>query len=612
MITRLKKRFRQTVIGRSTALLSRQDLRKVIMISLIQVSLGILDLAGVASIGILGALAVTGVEGQKPGNRVNSAIQFFHISGYQFQVQVALLGIAAGVFLISRTLLSVFFTRRTLFFLSRRGAEISSNLIARLLGQSLLTIQRKTAQETLYAVTRGVEAITLQVLGTIVALISDISLLAILAIGLFFVDPGVALGTTCLFGLIGFGLHRFMRTRALNLGIKSSGLEIRSNEKIVEVLNSYRESVVRNSRSFYAKEIRKLRIDLSSTLAERAFMPNVSKYVIDTTVVIGALLLGATQFLLQDAKHAVATLSVFLAAGARIAPAVLRTQQGLVQIKGSLGQAGPTLDLIDSLQETETINLESDSFSTDHSGFFPEVKVSGVSLTYPGKHIPSVQYVTLSIPAHSVVAFVGPSGAGKTSLIDIILGVLRPDSGEVTISGLPPLEAFAKWKGAASYVPQDVMIANGTIRENVGLGFASEVATDELVENALLKAQLLAFVKQLPNGLDTTVGERGAKISGGQRQRLGIARSMFTEPQLLVLDEATSSLDGETEASISEAIQGLKGSVTVLMIAHRLSTVRNADLVVYMDSGKVIATGTFAEVRDSVPDFDRQAKLMGL
>jgi ABC-type multidrug transport system fused ATPase/permease subunit len=163
-----------------------------------------------------------------------------------------------------------------------------------------------------------------------------------------------------------------------------------------------------------------------------------------------------------------------------------------------------------------------------------------------------------------------------------------------------------------AYVPQDVIIARGTVRENVALGFPENVASDELVWQAIRDAQLADFINTLPQGLDTEVGQRGARISGGQRQRLGIARAMFTRPKLLVLDEATSSLDGQTEADISAAIQGLHGSVTIVMIAHRLSTVLNADQVIYMANGSIISQGTFAEVRSAVPDFDSQAKLMGL
>jgi ABC-type multidrug transport system fused ATPase/permease subunit len=308
----------------------------------------------------------------------------------------------------------------------------------------------------------------------------------------------------------------------------------------------------------------------------------------------------------------VATLAIFLAAGTRIAPAVLRVQQGSVLIRGSMGQAKPTLDLIEALGTSPVIENIDDKVDVVHEGFLAEIRVEGVTLTYPTNSTPAIKDVSLAIPAGKSVAFVGPSGAGKTTIIDIFLGVLIPEAGTVQISGLPPQFAVAKWPGAVSYVPQDVVIVAGSIRENVALGYPLSEATDELVLSALKVAQLEKFIASLPDGIDTQVGERGTKISGGQRQRLGIARAMFTRPHLLVLDEATSSLDGETEAGISEAIHALRGATTVIMIAHRLSTVRDADIVVYMDKGYVSAIGTFNEVRGAVPDFDRQAKLMGL
>jgi ABC-type multidrug transport system fused ATPase/permease subunit len=290
----------------------------------------------------------------------------------------------------------------------------------------------------------------------------------------------------------------------------------------------------------------------------------------------------------------------------------LRVQQGILTIRGSLGQAQPTLNLIDELGDAPLIENVNDTVDMFHDGFESTICVSGVTLTYPGKPSAAISDISFEIPIGTSVAFVGPSGAGKTTIIDILLGVLNPDTGSVLISGLPPLSAVAKWPGAISYVPQDVVIAAGTIRENVALGYPSEAATNELVMSALKVAHLDKFVRELPHGIETQVGERGAKISGGQKQRLGIARAMFTRPHLLVLDEATSALDGETEANISEAIHALRGSTTVVLIAHRLSTVRNVDLVVYLSDGKITAKGTFEEVRNLVPDFDRQAKLMGL
>jgi ATP-binding cassette, subfamily B, bacterial PglK len=605
-------RLRNNLLSRVIKVLSRADRRKIIAITILQILMGALDLLGVIAIGLLGALSVTGLQSGNPGNRVSSALEILRIQDATFQKQAVILGISAVILLVGRTILSIFFTRRTLFFLSRRGAKISAELISRLLSQPLLIVESRTTQETVYAVTTGVERIVLQVLATAVVWIADFTLLLVMMIGLFIVDPVTATSTFLVFLVIGYFLYKFMHIRAGNLGVENSTLSIKSNEKIVEVFASYRESVVRNRRDYYAREMGHLRHSLANTSAELAFLPYVSKYVIETTVVLGAILIGAAQLLFQDTAHAIATLAIFLAAGTRIAPAVLRLQQGTITIQSGLGVGLPTLDLIEALGKAPMTENIDDRVDIIHEGFFSEIVINDVSLTYPNKIVPAIAKVSLTIPAGTSMAIVGPSGAGKTTLIDVLLGVLNPDTGSVSVSGVPPLLAVAKWPGSVSYVPQDVAIVSGTIRENIALGYPIEEATDELVMNALKVAHLDEFVASLPHGINTQVGERGARISGGQRQRLGIARAMFTRPYLLVLDEATSSLDGETEASISDAIHALRGSTTVVIIAHRLSTVRNADKVVYLSNGTVLATGTFEEVRTAVPDFDNQAKIMGL
>jgi ATP-binding cassette, subfamily B, bacterial PglK len=597
---------------RAFQVLSRKDRQKILIVVVLQVFIGVLDLLGVIAIGILGALSVTSVQSQQPGSQVTAALEFLQLTDSSFEFQILVLSVGAVVLMVSRTVISIVFTRRILFFLSNRGAAISATLVSRLLSQSLIVIQKRTSQETLFAVTRGVEYVTLQILAPAVVLVSDVALLLVMGIGLFVIDPITAVITFFVFIAIGYVLYSFMHVRATKLGTRSSALNILSNEKIVEVFSSYRESLVRNRRDYYAREIAKYRFDLARTSAEMNFLPYVSKYVIETSVVLGALIIGLVQFYLQDAAQAVATLAIFLAAGTRIAPAVLRVQQGSVLIRGSMGQAAPTLELIEELGNTQLTENTEDKVDVLHDGFLSEVVLTNVSFTYPNNKVPTISNISLTIPPGKSVAIVGPSGAGKTTLVDLLLGVLPPNSGRVQISGQSPESAVNKWPGAISYVPQDVVIAAGTIRENVAMGYPISEATDELVFSALKVAKLDGFVESLPDGLETQVGERGTKISGGQRQRLGIARAMFTRPQLLVLDEATSSLDGETESDISSAINSLRGSTTVIMIAHRLSTVRNADTVVYIDNGKIISTGTFEEVRRAVSDFDSQAKLMGL
>lgn len=607
-----RREWRGTTIGRSARVLSRADRQKISIVVVFQIFLGLLDLAGVAAIGMLGSLAVRGVSSQAPGDRVEAVLSFLHLSSQTFQTQAAVLGCLAAGLLISRTIFSIIFTRRTLYFLSRRGARISSTLVSKLLSQDLLTIQKRTTQETLYAVTRGVDSVTLGVIGITVTLISDISLLAVMTIGLLIVDPVIALSTVAVFGAVGWLLYRLLNKSAKRLGLAESNLTIANNEKIVEVLNSYRESVVRNRRYFYAKEIEKTKFQLAHTLADIAFLPSISKYVIESTVVLGTLLISASQFLLQDASHAVATLSVFMAASTRIAPAVMRIQQGTIGIRQSLGSAGPTLALIESLEGVGENPQAGNQLDTEHVGFDPRIEIRNLALTYPQKNTPALDNISLEITSGLFVAIVGPSGAGKTTLVDVLLGVLTESSGTVLISGKRPLETIAQWPGAIAYVPQDVAMSSGTIKENITLGFPDNSDDNELISSALEMAQLTSFVTSLPHGLDTQVGERGTMLSGGQRQRLGIARAMFTKPKLLVLDEATSALDGQTESDISSAILKLKGKTTIVMIAHRLSTVRFADLVIYIDGGKITAKGTFEDVRSQVPDFEKQAQLMGL
>jgi ABC-type multidrug transport system fused ATPase/permease subunit len=451
-------------------------------------------------------------------------------------------------------------------------------------------------QQTLYMVTTGVDAITMGVLNTTVLVISDVSLLLILGIGLFAVDPTLALSTFTAFSAIAYLLYRLLQVRAVDLGEQVRAISIKTSEKILEVLNSYREIVVRNRRSFYTRELGRLRYDLASVNAEGAFMPNISKYVIEITVVLGSLAIAAIQFSINDASHAIAVLSVFMAASTRISPAILRLQQSSIQIKTNVGSASPTLALIEELNRLDDIQSLVDELNFEHLGFSGEIKLENVTLTYPTKERPALQKISLIIGTGEVVSFVGPSGAGKTTVVDVILGVLQPDSGTVLMQDLPPLEAIKKWPGAIGYVPQDVMISNGSIRENVCLGYESNLIDDSLIWDALDTAQLTEFVKSLPKGLDTQVGDRGTNLSGGQRQRLGIARAMFTKPKLLVLDEATSALDGTTEASISDAITNLKGEVTIVIIAHRLSTVIESDLIHYMDDGQIKKSCSFVEL----------------
>jgi ABC-type bacteriocin/lantibiotic exporter with double-glycine peptidase domain len=267
------------------------------------------------------------------------------------------------------------------------------------------------------------------------------------------------------------------------------------------------------------------------------------------------------------------------------------------------------------IRELETVsNLEEPigKLIGNYPGFESKVIIKEMNFCYEDQSKFAIKEFNLEIHEGEFVAFVGPSGSGKSTLVDLILGLNEPTSGSIEISNLSPDIALQTWPGVIGYVPQDVGIINGTIRENLGIGFDPGQISDDDFLYAIDQSGLRGFIDESSLGLNILVGERGTKLSGGQKQRLGIARALVTKPRLLIFDEATSSLDGQSESAISNAIRDLKGSVTLIMIAHRLSTVRFADKVVYIENGTCIKVGKFEEVISEVPNFGEQAKLMGL
>jgi len=608
----LLSRYGSNVLLRCLRILPKSDFKKIPVVILLQVILALIDLIAVALVGVIAAISIGGIQSTAPNYRITEALKVFGLDDLSLQNQVSILGLVAAILLISRTIASVFITRKTLVFLSRRGAFIASDVFAKLTSQSLIKLRSNSTQDVIYAITNGTSAITLGIIGAFLSTLADAIVSIVMIIGLFILNPVMAVSMSLFFGVTAVLLYKSMSGRSHLLGSLQASQGVSVNETITEVLVSYRELLVRNRREFYSRRLRNNRMEAADVLAQLQFLPLISKYIIEIMIVLGAILISAYQFISQDANSAIAVLSVFLASATRIAPAIMRIQQGAISIKGAAGGAERTLNMIDSLDGTSRLEGSSDFPNFTHDDFEPTISLKNISFSYPGSARQTLSAVNLDIRSGDLVAVVGPSGAGKTTLIDLLLGVMDPDTGTVLISGKAPIAAISKWPGAISYVPQDILISNGTIAENVAFGFPIENVADEYVRKALIFAELEDFVDTLENGSQSHVGERGTKISGGQRQRLGIARALLTIPKLLILDEATSTLDAQTELAISNSINSLRGKATVVMIAHRLSTVSNADLVVYMENGKIKAAGTMSEVRAVVPDFDLQAKLMGL
>lgn len=611
----LKRSLRFKSVSLTLKLFNKKEKSKLAAVVIAQTLLGFMDLIGVGLLGLLGTLAVTGVQSLPSSGKVVTLLKFIHIDGLEFQYQVACVGALAGIVLAFKTVVSLLITRRNLFFLSRKSAEISVRLLERILSQSLLELRERTSQQHLYSIGQGVSTVVMGILGALIGMIADTSLLIILFSGLLIVDYVSAIASMLFFGLIGYILYKIMNVRVRDISESIVDTQIKINERVLEVMLSYREMIVRNRKKHYLEEIGKTRLSLARLEGEINFMPNISKYIVDLSLVLGALAISGFQFASRDAKHAIGSLLVFLVAGMRIGPAVMRLQQQIIGLRNSTAAASSTLELINRMFSAENVPAETIlNYGAQRPllTFSPKIKLREVSFTYPNSNIPALNNINLDISEYSFCAIVGPSGSGKTTMVDLILGMFPASHGNIEISNSSPTEVFSSFPGIVAYVPQDVIIHNSTILENIALGFTSDEINEERAWEALRAANLDLFVRGLPNAIYSRVGERGASLSGGQRQRLGIARALYTSPQIIVLDEATSALDGESEANITSELLALKGKVTLLMIAHRLSSIRDADKVVYLEKGTIRAIGKFDEVRKSVPEFNLQAEFMGL
>ena len=593
-------------------ILNQRDRRKFNFAIWSVAVLGILDLVGVILIGSIGAISIKGVQSQATGDRVNLLLSTLHIEELSLQSQVIVIASIALAFLISKTVITVILTRRILFFLAAKGSELSTFLLERVFAQKIIAIQKTTSDEFQYSTGFGVWSISLGILGVGSTMVADITLLLILGIGLFIVDPLVALSSFILFFAVGTSLYFLMKNRAKFVGSQIANLQIESTKQLNELLTTFREVFVRNRRMYYIEKLSATRRDYTKAFAEQTFLPSISKYSIEVTIIIGVMVVSGLQFAFRDASRATAGIALFMAAASRIAPAFLRLQQSLIQLQSSSGSAIPTLKLIKTMQAIQSLNAQTTGLSTVHDGFQPQVSIFNLTFKYPNSDKNVIKDFNIEINPGSVTAIVGPTGAGKSTLVDLILGIHEPSSGSITISGYEPETAIEKWPGAVAYMPQTVGLIDGSVTDNILLGFPRSRETDSLVDAAINAAGIRDFINGLEFGAETQVGERGARLSGGQKQRIGVARALLTNPQLMVLDEATSALDSESELEISEAIQNLRGKTTVIVVAHRLSTVRTADQIIYVGLDGVIVTGSFQFVRESVPDFDRQAILLGL
>ncbi|GAA4883999.1 ABC transporter ATP-binding protein [Serinicoccus chungangensis] len=437
---------------------------------------------------------------------------------------------------------------------------------------------------------------------------AELATFAAVLLVLLVAQPVTAVVTFAYLGGLAVLMYAVISPRAVVAGRVGRDYSFVVAGLMTEMMGALKEVTLRGKAQEVADEVHANRVHATRARSHLMFLNTVPKFVTDTGLVLGFALVGGVAYLLGGAQQAFEAIALFAVAGMRMIPSVNRFQSIITQTASTLPHAEA---VITDIQDAQGYVDAAEQLGREPLPEHPRLlALREVSFSYPGSAEPALRGVDLDVPLGSSVALVGASGAGKSTLVDVLLGLLTPSAGEIRVDDRPLPEVLGAWRARVGYVPQEVNLFDGTIAQNVALTWGDDI-DEAAVTRALERAQLLDLVRER-GGLGTRVAERGLALSGGQRQRLGIARALYADPLVLVLDEATSALDTSTEDAVARAIRDLHGQVTVVAVAHRLSTVRHSDQVCFMKDGTIVARGSFEEVVAAHPEFATQARLSGL
>ncbi|WP_237209550.1 ABC transporter ATP-binding protein [Rothia nasimurium] len=415
------------------------------------------------------------------------------------------------------------------------------------------------------------------------------------------------------FGVAAFLIQNFLKKRNRNAGHIVWTKELESSAATITALDGFRENIIHGiaERSLYNYQA--ARLEAVEATRRKGFYFDLPKYLLEIVFIGGIAIIMGTMIALGGLQQ-VAYMAIFAAACIRILPNFVRVISALGTIRTSL----PYVERYErSMREInagifEFLKTEPNigNFSKVHESIERfDVSIENLSYKYPDGEHDVLKNLNFQVPSGTSVAFVGGSGSGKTTLIDLILGLLQPTQGKVVVNGSDIQNDIDTWHTNIGYVPQDVFISGKTVREEIAYGLKPAEIDDARVWQCVQLAELEDVVKSLEAGIDTKIGENGARLSGGQRQRIGLARAFYRNPSVLILDEATSALDNETEHKITKAINRLTEGRTVFIVAHRLSTVRDVDQLLFMSQGRIESRGTFSEVRATNAEFAHLVEL---
>ena len=445
------------------------------------------------------------------------------------------------------------------------------------------------------------------VLGPLMTLAQEILTLLFVFVLLVLIEPLVTLAVFAIMGTITAVFYRATRSKVSEYAREAQRHRRLSVQAVNQGLGGFKDARILGRERFFLQSYKESTQFQAEADRYKSVIQALPKLFLETLSVAG--MLGVSALLVaQDRplETIIPTLALLGVAVVRLMPSFQKISMSINGLQwGQKALDAVYDDLVDlDAQEAE---IRARRTSGTPMTFEHEIRFENLSYRYPGQDGEALKDVSLTVPKGAAVGFIGPSGAGKTTIVDVLLGLLDPTEGQVLVDGEDIQGRMARWQSKIGYIPQSIYLTDDTIRGNVAFGMDEDEINDTTVWEALEAAQLRDMVESLPDGLDTVVGERGVRISGGQRQRVGIARALYHNPEVLVMDEATSALDNRTEQQFVEALESLQGSHTLVVIAHRLSTVRGCDRLFMLDYGKLVAQGTYDELLATSEDFRQMA-----
>jgi ABC-type bacteriocin/lantibiotic exporter with double-glycine peptidase domain len=595
----------------SIAFMTRREKVKWFSLVTLRILPSTLDLLGIFAIGwVATSTALFLTEGSAPDRSINLAGMVFPAVTAQTLPLVAIA--ILSVFLV-KALTSILITRQMALFVAQVEARAAKVIAENVFGGDLGKARQRTAEETAFAIQFGSPAAFNVLLNSAATVFAEGSLFVLICLGFLIVNPTATIFAVAYFVVVAVVMQHFIGSRMAEAGAKSLEGIIQANEAVGDLTSVFRELSVLNLRSIYIDKIYMARIAAAQNFANQTYLTAMPRYIVESALLLGVAAFILAQALAGDIVSSAATIGVFLSGGFRLTAAMLPLQSALLSVKGQLPSAQVALEilfqgknLLPSLQNARVFLGPDISARTSKA---VRVSLDAVSFRHKDARSLAVDGITLTIEGGEQVAFIGPSGAGKSTIADLICGILQPSGGSVELTAASDLERL-RAPIFVSYVPQKPGLVAGSVVDNVALGIAPNQVNEAEVWSAIERAHLGDVIRALPEGLKTDLGKNRDGLSGGQIQRLGLARALFSKPGLLVMDEATSALDAESEAEIARALDQMRGEVTVVLIAHRLNTVQHADKVFLIDKGKLVDTGSFRELLARNDSIERLVKLM--